>query len=374
MVRIAVLGASGFIGSRVIEMLHLNAAAEVRPVVRRYAGLARPARFDLDCRVAAATDVDALRGAFAGCDVVLHAIAGDPDVILGTLEAPYHAAQAAGVRRLVYLSSASVHGQAPAAGTDESSPLDDRQPLAYNNAKVRAERKLHQLRGQGTVEIVILRPGIVYGPRATWITDFADALLAGRAYILDRGQGICNGIYIDNLVDAILLASAAPGVDGQAFLLGDREEITWADLYAPIAEALGMELEDVPEAEVPDFAPTWRDYFRRARKSGVGQVLLGCFPQWLRQAVYNVLVASVAVPPSPWTLPSVARPTATQEMALLYRCRTKLPIEKAQRELGYVPRVALAEACAQTVAWLAFAGYPVTAAVQPQGELWLPNR
>jgi nucleoside-diphosphate-sugar epimerase len=148
-VKIAVLGASGFIGSRVVEALHLSQRAEVRPVVRRYAGLARAARFDLDFRVAPATDFAALSTAFAGCDVVIHAIAGDPSVILGTLEAPYRAAQAAGVRRIVYLSSASVHGQSPAPGTDESTPLNDRQPLAYNNAKVQAERKLLQLRRTG---------------------------------------------------------------------------------------------------------------------------------------------------------------------------------------------------------------------------------
>ena len=48
--------------------------------------------------------------------------------------------QDAGVRRLVYLSSASVHGQAPAPGTDEESLFETRQPIAYNMAKAWAER------------------------------------------------------------------------------------------------------------------------------------------------------------------------------------------------------------------------------------------
>ena len=164
MMRVALVGANGFIGGRAVEMFHLNGLAEVRPVVRTVASLARLARFDLEGCVADAFDQTALRHAFAGCTVVVHAVAGDPGVILGTLAPVYRAAQAAGVRRLVYLSTASVHGQAPAPGTNEASSLSEDQPLAYNKAKVQAERELLKLRAQGAVEVVLLRPGIVWGP------------------------------------------------------------------------------------------------------------------------------------------------------------------------------------------------------------------
>src|SRR4030095_6944302 len=136
--------------------------------------------FDLDGAVADVFDQTALRHAFADCAVVVHAVAGDPTVIVGSLAPVYRAAQAAGVRRLVYLSPASVHGQAPAPGTNEESPLNEHQPLAYNNAKVRAERALLKLREQGDVEVVLLRPGIVWGPRSAWIANFTTALLAGN--------------------------------------------------------------------------------------------------------------------------------------------------------------------------------------------------
>jgi hypothetical protein len=51
---------------------------------------------------------------------------------------------------------------------------------------------------------------------------------------------------------------------------------------------------------------------------------------------------------------------ATLEMALLYRCAYKLPFDKAARLLRYEPRVSFELACRRTIAWLAFAGYPVT--------------
>ena len=102
--RLAVLGASGFIGSRIVEKFHLLGRAEVRPVVRRAARLAGTARFALPGRIADGFDRAALAAALAGCEAAVHAIAGDRRTILGTAEAAYRAAQAAGLKRLVYLS------------------------------------------------------------------------------------------------------------------------------------------------------------------------------------------------------------------------------------------------------------------------------
>src|SRR5919108_49903 len=129
MLSVAVLGANGFIGSRAVEMLHLARLSKVRPVVRTADGLATSSRLDLEGRVADAFDQVALRRAFEGCEVVVHAIAGDRKTIIETVQTAYQAADEAGVRRLIYLSSASVHGQAPIPGTDENSPLSDRQPI-----------------------------------------------------------------------------------------------------------------------------------------------------------------------------------------------------------------------------------------------------
>ena len=246
MLKIAILGANGFIGSRIAEMFHLLNWAEVRPVVRNIANLARLSKFDLEGRVADGFDQPSLTLALQGCDVVVHAIAGDRRTILGTLAPTYQAAQEAGIKRMIYLSTASVHGQSPPPGTDENSPLSDRQLITYNNYKVKAERRLLQLRRQGGVEVIFLRPGIVFGPRSFWVSSFADKVLTGQAYLVNQGQGICNSIYVDNLVWAIYLAMTAKDVDQQAFLLGDYERITWLEFYRPIAAVLGFDITQVP--------------------------------------------------------------------------------------------------------------------------------
>jgi nucleoside-diphosphate-sugar epimerase len=362
MLKVAILGANGFIGSRTAERLHLAGLAEVRPIVRSFASLARLSRFSLDFRVADAFDQPALRDAFTGCDVVVHAVAGDRRVILGTLAPVYRAAQEAGVSRLIYLSTASVHGQTPLPGTDESCPLSDRQPLDYNNAKVQAEWKLLKLRGKGNVELVMLRPGIVHGPGSYWVTSFAQDLLQGQAYLLDEGQGICNAVFIDNLIHAMYLAMTASGVDRQAFLVGDEELVRWSDLYRPIAEALGFKLEQITEGLLPEPDTSWQARFEAIRISDPVQSLLSVLPLKLRHSLYlavNDLWESPSSTRSPWSLPAAQKPMMTQEMMMLYRCQYKLPFDKAAMVLGYKPIISFDDACRRSVAWLAFAGYPV---------------
>ena len=364
MMKFAVLGANGFIGTRITEMFALSDLTEVRPIVRNYSSLARASRFSLDSRVADAFDQEALQNAFQGCDVVVHAVAGDIQTVLGTLTPVYQAAQNAGVRRLVYLSSGSVHGQAPAPGTDEKSALSDKQVLPYNNAKVHAEQTLSQLRGQGDVELVILRPGIVFGPRSFWVTSFAEALLSERAALLNRAAGICNSIYVDNLVHAIYLAGTHPKADREVFLLGDEECVTWADLYDPIARALGYDLADLPEgviaAQEPAPKPSWFERLEPIRVSRPVQGLLSVFPHRYRVAAYRAYetILGTQGDPSP-TKPEGGQPVISREMAMLYSCQYKLPHEKATRVLGYQPPVPFQQAVRRTVAWLAFAGYPI---------------
>lgn len=360
MLKVAILGANGFIGSRAVEMLHLGNIAAVRPIVRDFSNLARLSRFDLDCRIADGFDQAALYRAFQGCDVVVHAIAGDSRTILGTLAPIYAAAQQAGVRRLIYLSSASVHAQAPTPGTDENSLLNDRQPIAYNNTKVQAERKLRQLRNQGAVELVILRPGIVLGPRSYWLTSFVEALLQQRAYLVNGGQGICNSIYVDNLIHAIDLSMNAPGVDLQAFIVSDQEQVTWADVYRPVAAAFGIDLDLIPSIAYTPSSLTLEDRIESVLASKPSLAFLSLFPNRWRQAARAAM--TVLLRPSvtdEWQMPQSTKPApvATLEIALLQQCQYKLPSTKAEQLLGYSPIVPFTEGCHRSIAWLKFAGF-----------------
>ena len=353
---VAVVGAGGFIGARLVEMLHLEGDAVVRPVVRRASALASAARFALDGRVADARDLPALRRALEGVDVVVHAVAGDPATITASAVAVYQAAAAAGCRRLVYLSSASVHGQSPAPETDERSPLSDRQPIEYNNAKVRAERALAELRRGGRVELVMLRPAIVFGPRSSWITDLAEAWLAGTAHFAGTADGICNAIYVDDVVHAVRLASTAR-VDGETYLVGDDAAPTWRELYRPFVEALGGRIDDLPVVPYVPPAGGLAERIDRVRASAPVQGALQRLPERLLLALVAFYAAASHGRAN--AAEGGAQLTSSLEMSLLHGCRVKLPWEKARRGLGYLPQVGVDEGIRRTLGWLAFAGYPV---------------
>lgn len=361
MLNVAILGANGFIGSRTVEMLHLGGEVEVRPIVRNAYALASLSKFDLDSRVADGFDEEGLSKAFQGCDVVVHAIAGDSRTILGTLTPVYRAAEKAGVQRLIYLSSASVHGQAPPPGTDETSPLSDRQPIEYNNAKVLAEHKLRRLRDHGVVELVMLRPGIVFGPRSYWITSFADSLLNGTAYLVDGGKGICNSIYVDNLVHVIQLCLTAKKADKEVFLVGDLEQVTWAELYTPIAKCLGFELNEIPSATYAASKLTLEDRIESILASRPSLTFLSLFPNHWRLAARAAMTILFAPHPSTKKQllfkPNASAPKANLETTLLQTCQYKFPIKKAQQIIGYSPIICFEEACYRSVSWLGFSGY-----------------
>ena len=358
--KIAILGASGFVGSRLLEMFHLGQFATLRPVVRNFSSLARLARFDLDWCIADALDQAALTQAFSGCDAVVNLIAADPTIIIENATASYRAAQAAGVKRMVFMSSASVHGQAPAAGTDESSQLHTNHVFPYNNAKVRAERALVRLRKAGSVELSILRPGIVFGPRSRWVSDIADQLLTDSAYLINDGQGICNSIYVDNLIEAIRLALTLPAADRNAFIVGDRERVTWLDFYKHIAAGLGQDLSRVHRFEPPQFEHGLSEKINGLRTGKIVQALLPIVPSTIKEALKGAIKAGTAIPqPSSWVLPNKPGPQITEECSVLHQCSVQLPWKKAESILGYQPTVSFAEGMKRSVGWLAFAGYPV---------------
>jgi nucleoside-diphosphate-sugar epimerase len=351
-VKVAVIGASGFIGGHLLRGLRAS-GADARAVVRNR----RHFQHDPDHRIADACDVYALRDAIAGCEAIVDAVLGTDDVIVDSLAPLYAAAEAVGVRRFVYISSGSVHGQSPAPGTDETSRLSVRHSFAYNNAKVRAERKLRRLRARGTVELVILRPTIVFGAGSRWVFDFADALRHHTAYVVDGARGICNSIYVDNLVHAVRLALTADRVDGEAFLVGDEETVTWRELYQPIATAFGFDFDAVPSFSPPEAKPTFgQRHIDPIRSSELGRAVITLLPRGLKRSLKDAvrLARRRALSEEPGTSPVLVQqaPVISPEIAALQRCQWKLPHTKAARRLGYVAPVSFAEGCRRSIEWL----------------------
>ncbi|MDX9952234.1 MAG: SDR family oxidoreductase [Methylophilaceae bacterium] len=190
--------------------------------------------------------------ALAGCHVVMHLAArvhvmhDDADDPLaafqsvnlhGTVNLARQAA-AAGVRRFVYVSSIKVNGECtmdkPFTESDVPSPLDP-----YGVSKWQAEQALQQVGRETGMEIVIVRPPLVYGPGVK--ANFHSLLkLVSRSLPLPLGS-IHNRrsmIFVGNLVDALALCATHPAAAGQTYLVSDGEDVSTPQLVRVIASAM----------------------------------------------------------------------------------------------------------------------------------------
>ncbi|HEX2853348.1 MAG TPA: NAD(P)-dependent oxidoreductase [Opitutaceae bacterium] len=355
--KVAVIGASGFVGLRLVEHLHLTGRAEVVPVVHAYRSLAVLARFGLPWRVTNPSDPEALGEALKGCDCVVHAALGDAGQIVTMAEALYPAAAKAGVKRIVALSSAAVHSLTPAPGTDETTAVLANQKSDYNAAKVKAELLLDAARSRGTVELVQLRPSIIHGPRSRLVADIAGQLLDGTAYLVEEGHGICNAVGVDNLIQAIWLALTKPEADKNTFLVNDRETVTWREFYAAIAGAVGTDLSGVHYVKAPVFRTSPSEKLARIAATKSVMATLPLVPARVKRLAKAAAAAwSPPGAPAGWSLPDAARPRIVEEMCQLQSCHWRYPTAKAEQLLGFSPPVPFLEGMHRTSAWLQFVG------------------
>ncbi|MGB7597452.1 MAG: NAD-dependent epimerase/dehydratase family protein, partial [Gallionella sp.] len=146
----------------------------------------------------------------------------------------------AGVKRFVYVSSVKVNGEQttvnrPFLESDEPDPQDP-----YAISKWRAEQDLHRIAKETGLEVVIVRPPLVYGPDVKG--NFVRLLAS-----IDRGiplplAGANNArslVYVVNLVDALIACATHPAAAGQTYLVSDGDDVSTAMLVDMIAEALG---------------------------------------------------------------------------------------------------------------------------------------
>jgi nucleoside-diphosphate-sugar epimerase len=232
MKRILVLGADEFIGRQV--MLALAASDWAIPVVDHASVRAGdPER--IERRALPMCDASSLGAALGQCQGAVNCLSGRPATIVEGARCLYAAAMAiANPPRIVHVSSMSVYGSATGA-IGEDAPL--RGDLgAYAKAKVQAEAIMAPYPAR-----VILRPGVEYGPgAAVWSGRIARWLQAGRIGDLGAsGDGICNLLYIDDLVTATLAALQLTGVDGDVFNLAMPAAPTWNEYFVQYGRALG---------------------------------------------------------------------------------------------------------------------------------------
>jgi nucleoside-diphosphate-sugar epimerase len=219
---IAVTGAGGFIGSRVVAALAAR-GARVKAHLGPPGYDARPLPPQVVTAFADVNDAGAMRSIIAGSDAVIH-LAGPPSVRASFAAAADYAAQHVGgtavclqacvdekVRRFVLISSADVYGRPQTDRVAEDHPLSARSP--YAAAKIGAEQMAGAFAQAHGIEVAILRPFSIYGPGVSrysllW-TILEQARLRAEITLADL-KPVRDYCYVDDLADAAVRAALAP--------------------------------------------------------------------------------------------------------------------------------------------------------------------
>lgn len=247
-------GASGFVGGAILKAAHQR-GIKIRPVYRSISS--GKERFDsvLVTDLNNATDWSQ---ALQGIEVVIHAAARahimreeslDPLLeyrrvnVEGTLNLARQSASA-GVRRFVFISSIKVNGEATAPGRPFTADAPSAPEDAYGISKAEAEMQLKQLGQETGMEVTIVRPPLIYGPGVrgnlasliSWVRRGLPLPLGG---ITHNRRSL---VYLDNLVDLILVCTEHSKAADQTFLVSDGEDLSTTELLRKIGKTLGQQV------------------------------------------------------------------------------------------------------------------------------------
>jgi nucleoside-diphosphate-sugar epimerase len=375
-----VIGASGFLGSRLVEKLYLEQPLEVRAGIHRPATAARLARYPIkfvDCDL---LDKAQVSKALNGCDMVVNCAAdstGDKrkvlDVLVKGTSNLLQAAAEQNIRKLVHISSAAVQGFGNSGKMcEESSPIFSRDP--YVRGKTKSE-KIVMAHAQ-SISVVILRPTLIYGPYSSdWTISIIERLKDDVPTIIGDRR-LANLVYVDDVADAIIRALLRDEANGQTFIINNPQStVTWAEYVQKYAEELGISPRRSPEynltiKRISNFARLLGDSIRETRlllKSPEFLALLTSVPILVklgtmlikgekRKDMENTLSSELKIPkPNPKILRKYEN--VNKQFYNVLTCRTIFSSKKAESLLGFSPQVSFSEGIRATLEWARWAGY-----------------
>jgi nucleoside-diphosphate-sugar epimerase len=281
--KILVTGATGFIGSRLCELLSLEYRLPYRALVRDFSRAVRIARLDTELVAGDMLDAASLARAVEGCDAVVNLAHGDDESAWTQATQLIEACTRAGVRRFVHISSMAVHGPSPKLDvlTEATAPIQ-RWNEAYSDAKAASEAVVVAAGKRGALETVVLRPTIVYGPYSFFVTPIVQDARAGRISLIDGGRGICNAVYVDDVCEAIMAALERDDAVGAAFLINGDARMTWGDFITTFAGMVEGE-KTLHDHSLDEIASYWQAKRPRARDSVTAAIRLAASPAFHAQ-------------------------------------------------------------------------------------------
>jgi nucleoside-diphosphate-sugar epimerase len=317
---ILVTGATGFIGSHLVEAL-CAAGEPVRCLIRRKT---RPAGLPSSAETAYA-DLSSGAGvadALAGVDTVIH-LAGvtkalaPADYYTGNVGAAENLARAAAGRGLRFVHASSLAAIGPSNGgvplTEDAEP----QPFThYGRSKLEGERAVRRI----LPEAVIVRPPVVYGPRDTDVFQLLKSISRGLVLEISGGDRWFSAVYVEDLVAGLMVCARHPRAPGRTYFLAHPKPLSWSEFGAAAARVMHRRPRTI---QVPPAA---------ARAAGF------CAEIWARWRRKPGIVS---------------REKIAEAQCAYWTCNP----ERAARELGFRAETAIEEGLARSLSWYKEAGW-----------------
>ncbi len=317
--KVLVTGAAGFTGSNLCNRLaELN--AEVTAFVRSNGA---KAKFHSNVHILSGdlTNIEDCNRAVEGMDTIFHVAAVFrsvnvtdsylTSVHVNATEHLVRAAKAANCRRFVHTSTIGVHGHVKNGPGDEEtefSPGD-----TYQITKAEGEHRAVALAKELGVALTVVRPCAIYGPGDTRFLKLVRPINKRRFVMIGDGEARYHFVHIDDLVSGYLLAGEVDAAVGEAFVIGGAEAPTLNELASDIAGILNV---SAPKLKVP-----------------IGPVKAAA---WLCEKVSALLNVE---------------PILHRRRLAFFTKNRQFSIEKAQRLLGYEPKVDLDSGLRTLIAW-----------------------
>jgi nucleoside-diphosphate-sugar epimerase len=318
-----VTGASGFVGSHVLDALLAEGGA-VRALVRDSAAAQDQRQAGAEVLVGDVREPNVLVEAVEGVDVVYHCAAAvgpgfSPheirDIGLNGVRHLLQALRQAGAGRAVLLTSVNVLGTRHLDLAGEDTPCRCSSDAAAD-VKIEIEALAREYEQGHGVDVTILRPGLIYGPRDRHnVPQMIRALRRGQFAFIGSRDNVAPIVHVSDVVQAILLAGRTPASRGRVYHITDGSRTTIGEFIDHLADLIGCP----PSRKIFPYAVSY----------------LGCllFESLARMHLYH------------------GRPPIARSSLRHLGTSRSFSIERASRELGYRPRVPYPEGLNTAVKW-----------------------